>query len=204
MTKTKILKINPASPDESAIEFAATLLKDGGLVAFPTETVYGIGANFLNAGTVRRLYEVKKRPLTKPFTVHISSVDTVREMGCVIPPLAERFIKEYWPGPLTLVLKSKKGKLGFRMPKCRIAKDFISKSGVPVVAPSANLSGRTPPREAAEVLKDFDGKIDLILDGGPAEMGVESTVVDMTAFPYKILREGAVLKNELDRIAANI
>ena len=204
VTETKVIKVDPASPDEKTIEFAATLLRDGGLVAFPTETVYGIGANFLNESTIKRLYEIKKRPGNKPFTIHIASVDMIRDMGCEITPLVEEFIKTFWPGPLTLVLKSKSGKLGFRMPKNNIAKDLISKSGVPIVAPSANISGEKPPVEAGEILKTLNGKIDLVLDSGKTEFGKESTVVDITGNTYKILRRGSIPESEITKTANKV
>lgn len=204
MPPTKVLKIERDTPDESAIQFAAALLKDGGLVAFPTETVYGIGANFLNKETIKKLYEVKKRPHNKPFTIHIASVEAIKKMNCEISPVAERLIKKFWPGPLTIILKCGDNKLGFRMPKNTVAKRLISKSGVPVVAPSANISGEEPATEAGEILKKFDGKIDLILDNGKTEFGRESTVVDTTVSPYKILREGAISKDNVERIAYSV
>ncbi len=218
MTKTKVLKIDRDSSDKSVIGFAAELLRNGGLVAFPTETVYGIGANFLDKKAIKKLYEVKKRPLNKPFTVHISSLDTIAEMQCEISPPAERLIKEFWPGPLTVVLKCTlstpgvekrfqgfhpgggKGTLGFRMPRNRIAKELISESGIPVAAPSANVSGEKAPAEAGEILKKFDGKIDLILDSGKTQFSRESTIVDATKFPCKILREGAIPESEIRRV----
>ena len=203
-TETKVIKVDPTSPDEKTIEFAATLLRDGGLVAFPTETVYGIGANFLNENTIKRLYEIKKRPGNKPLTIHISSVDTIKDMGCEITPLAEELIKTFWPGPLTLVLKSKSGKTGFRMPKNNIAKDLISKSRVPIVAPSANISGENPPIEAGEILKTLDGKIDLILDSGKTEFGKESTVVDISGNTYKMLRKGSIPESEIKETASKV
>ena len=197
MAETKLLKIDPDSPDLNSIQFAATLLRDGGLVAFPTETVYGIGANYFDKNAVEKLYEIKNRPRNKPFTIHISSVDTIRDMQCEISPMAEHLIKTFWPGPLTLILNTKKGKLGFRMPKNSIAKVLISESGVSVVAPSANISGEKPPTEASMVLEKLGGKIDLILDGGKTEFGKESTIVDTTISSYKILRKGAITEDEI-------
>jgi len=203
MVKTRIIKVDPLSPNEKDIEFAATLLKDGGLVAFPTETVYGIGANYLKKEAIERLYKVKKRPKNKPFTIHIATIDTVKEMGCEIPNIGELLIKEFWPGPLTLILKSKNGKLGFRMPKNTIAKSLISKSGVPIVAPSANLFGKKPAVEAGEILQDLGNDLDLILDAGKTDMQKESTIVDMTTFSPKILREGAILKEVIGRVTSS-
>ena len=204
MSKTNTIKIDAISPDEKIIEFAATLLKGGGLVAFPTETVYGLGANFENKTAIKKLYEVKKRSPDKPFTVHISSLDMIGKMNCEISPLADQLIKKFWPGPLTIILKSDKGKLAFRMPKNTVAKDLISKSHVPVAAPSANLSGGKPPTDASKILKEFDGKIDLILDAGKTEFGKESTIVDATITPYKILRIGAVSEAEIDQVFSQV
>lgn len=191
------MKIDPSLLDENAIQFAATLLRKGGLVAFPTETVYGIGANLLNKGAIKKLYKIKDRPLNKPFTIHIANIDVITQLDCEISSFANQLIKEFWPGPLTIILKSKHGTLGFRMPKNTVAKALISRSGVPVVAPSANVSGERPPTEVKEILKKFDGKIDLILDGGKTEFRRESTIVDTTVFPYKILREGAVPESKI-------
>lgn len=201
MPETKVLKIDPDSPDENVVHHAAGLLSGGALVAFPTETVYGIGANFLNEEAIMKLYRIKKRPFNKPFTIHISSIDMVKKMRCEISDFAKALMKKFWPGPLTLILKSKNRKLGFRMPKNRIAKALITESGVPVVAPSANLSGKKPPTEAKEIPEDLGGELDLILDGGKTELGRESTVVDTTVFPYKILREGAIPESEIAQVS---
>ncbi len=204
MTKTKVLKVNPDSPDENTIEFAATLLRDGWLVAYPTETVYGIGANFLDKEAVKRLYEIKKRPLNKPFTIHISTIDMINRMHCEISPLADQLIKNFWPGPLTIILKGDRGKLAFRMPRNTVAKELISKSGVPLAAPSANISGEKPPTQAGEILDRLDGKIDLILDSGRTDLGRESTVVDATSPLYKILRKGAIPETEIAGVLSEI
>jgi len=190
---TRILKINPTEPEEEKIKEAARFLREGGIVAFPTETVYGLGANLLDKGAVERIYEVKGRPGNKPLTVHIASVDTIKEMECCVSSFASLLIERFWPGPLTLILQSKRGgKTGFRMPKNKIALQFIREAGVPVVAPSANRSGSVAPHSPESVLKEFNGLIELIIDGGKTEIGIESTVVDLAALPYRILREGAI------------
>lgn len=202
--KIKLLKVDPNNPDTGVIEEAARTIRDGGLVAFPTETVYGLAANLLNKEAIERLYRVKRRPKNKPFTIHVSNVDMVREMAPDISAPAGRLIDKFWPGPLTIILNSKdREKVGFRMPANRIALSLIEKSGVPVVAPSANISGNRPPRSADEVLEDLDDGIDIILDGGLTEIGVESTVIDATAPAYKILREGAVSENQLKEVWQN-
>ncbi len=202
MPGTKIIKIDPKSPDRNEIKFAANLLRDGGLVAFPTETVYGIGANYEDAKALNRLYEVKKRDPKKPFTLHISSLDMMESMKCEISDFAKKLIKKFWPGPLTLILPCKpagRPAVGFRMPKNTVAKELIAECGKPLCVPSANMSGCEAPVEAASVVKDFNEKIDLILDGGKTEVSKESTVLDLTRFPYRILRKGAVSEEEIKR-----
>jgi L-threonylcarbamoyladenylate synthase len=200
LIKTTVFKVDPRRPDAAAIARAARAIKDGLLVAFPTETVYGLAANLLNRKALDRLYEVKKRFRGKPFTVHIADVKTIRDMGCAIPKKAKAAMDRFWPGPLTIILKSKDGrKIGFRMPANKVALDLIRASEVPVVAPSANVSGKTPPTNARSVLKDFDGTIDILIDSGPTEVGVESTVVDLTVTPPVILREGAIKRVALMR-----
>lgn len=198
LKKTIVIKLNPEAPAEEAISRAAEIIRKGGLVAFPTETVYGIAANFSDAKAVDKLYEVKARPRNKPFTVHISDARMMRDMGCAIDGRTARIIKKFWPGPLTILLKSDTGgKIGFRMPANKIALLLIKEAGVPVIAPSANLSGNRAPDTGAEVLRQLDGRIDMLLDAGPTEVGVESTVLDLTVTPPEILREGAIKKEEL-------
>ncbi len=196
--KVRILKINPKEPEASGINIAAEVLRNGGLVVFPTETVYGLGANLMNKNAIDRVYRVKKRSRRKPLTVHISSMDLLSQMVPDVPRIARFLIDKFWPGPLTLILNSKDGrKVGFRMPFNKIALSLIKASGIPVVAPSANISGARPPRDIKEVLGDLNDHIDMILDGGPTELGIESTVVDATVFPYRVLREGAISKAQI-------
>lgn len=191
--KTRVIKLNPDFPEGPLIDEAAVVLKNGGLVAFPTETVYGIAANILNKDTIDRLYEIKKRPKNKPFSVHIADFDSLKQLGIELSNDAERVAKRFWPGPLTLVaFNNKKEKIGLRMPDNNIAFLLIKKAGVPVVAPSANMSGNKAPVSAEEVLAEMDGHVDIILDGGRTKIGIESTVMDVTEKPFKILREGAL------------
>ena len=198
--RTIVLKIDPGRPDKKAIKRAAKILRSGGLVGFPTETVYGLGANLLNKKAIAKLYKVKKRPRSKPFTVHIASASSIKRAGCEITKEAKVLIDKYWPGPLTIILKCKDGRsVGFRMPENRVAIELIRQSAVPVVAPSANISGAIPPTSASGVLEQLDGRIDILLDAGVTDVGIESTVVDMTVTPLEILREGAIGKKELLR-----
>lgn len=191
--KTRVLKISPLYPEPERIEEAAELLRKGALVAFPTETVYGLGANFHDKKAIEKLYKVKKRPKNKPLTVHIANIEDLRSFIGDLPRSGRRLVNKFWPGPLTLILNSKKGKkIGFRMPANRIAQELISMAGVPVVAPSANISGKPPPTTAEGVLDDLDGQIDMVVDGGPAHIGTESTVLDLTGSAPKVLRKGAI------------
>lgn len=198
--KTSLVKINSVRPETSKINRAASILRNGGLVAFPTETVYGLGANLLDEKAVNKIYGIKRRPKSKPLTVHIADIKTVKRMAGRMPPGAKRLAERFWPGPLTLVLEDKRGgKTGFRMPDNRIAFLLIKKAGVPVAAPSANISGRRPPKSAKEVMTGLGGKIDMVLDGGKTRIGVESTVVDMSGKDFKILRAGAISEAEILR-----
>lgn len=200
MKKTKVLKADPANPDKKIILLGAKTLKGSGLVAFPTETVYGLAANLFDRKAMDKLRKVKARPVGKPFTVHISRLGTIREMGCPITKEARILADKFWPGPLTMILKSKKGeKIGFRMPDNRIALDLIKAVKFPVVAPSANISGEAPPKSAREALKGLAGKIDILIDGGRTEVGLESTVIDLAVSPPKVLREGAIKSSAISR-----
>jgi len=195
--KTRIVKLNPDFPEAGLINEAAKVLRNGGLVVFPTETVYGIAADILNGDTIDRLYKIKKRSKDKPFSVHIADFDSVKQMNIIFSKDAERVAKRFWPGPLTLVaLNNKKEKIGLRMPDNNIACMLITKAGVNVVAPSANLSGNKAPVSAEEVLSEMDGYVDMVLDGGRARIGIESTVMDVTVRPFKILRQGAIPEKE--------
>ncbi len=201
LKKTIVLKVDPRRPDKGSIKCAAKILRSGGLVGFPTETVYGLGANLLNKEAIEKLYKVKARPKAKPFTVHIESVSSIKKSGYEVTGKVKKLICKYWPGPLTIILKNKIGrKMGFRMPDNIVALELIRESRVPVVAPSANISGEAPPTTASGVLDQLDGRIDMVLDAGPTDVGVESTVVDMTVMPPRVLREGAIGKKELLKV----
>jgi L-threonylcarbamoyladenylate synthase len=190
---TIVVRINASRPEAAKIKEAASVLRNGGLVGFPTETVYGLGANLLDAKAVKRLYKIKNRPLNKPLTVHVADMEAVRKAAGRIPLKAARLMKKYWPGPLTVILKDKHGgKTGFRMPDNRIALKLIKAAGVPVAAPSANMSGNKPPVSARGVLRDLGGMIEVVIDGGRTKIGKESTVVDMSGRDPVILREGAI------------
>jgi len=206
---TTVLKVNPRSPEPEKIAQAAGVLRAGGLVAFPTETVYGLGADALSEAAVRRIFEVKGRPANDPIIVHISREGELELVAKEVPSEARELIRRFWPGPLTLVLpKSARvpspvtaglPTVGVRMPAHPVALALIARAG-PIAAPSANLFGRPSPTRAEHVLQDLEGKIDLVLDGGPTEVGVESTVLDLTdPGTPRILRPGGVSREALER-----
>lgn len=191
--RTRVLPVDPEHPDPMSIREAAGLLRRGGLVAFPTETVYGLGANLEDPQAIQELYQVKQRPFEKQVTLHIAQASAVESQGVKVSSFARELMSRFWPGPLTLVLGRPDGStLGFRIPNHPVALALLKEAAVPVVAPSANLSGSAPPRTAAEVLRDLADKIDLVLDAGPTPVGIESTVLDLTTDRPKILRRGAI------------
>jgi len=191
--RTRVLKVDPANPDPAAIREAAGLLRRGGLVAFPTETVYGLGANLQDPQAVQELYQVKQRPFEKQATLHIADFGQVERERAAVSPLAWEILRRFWPGPLTVVLARPDGStIGFRMPGHPVALALLKEAAVPVIAPSANLAGQPPAVTAEQVLRVFSDKIDAVLDGGPASSGVSSTVVDLSSEPPRILREGAL------------
>ncbi len=200
MKKTLLLKVNPQKPETEKIQAAAAFIKKGGLVAFPTETVYGLGADALNAEAVLALFEAKKRPLDNPPIVHVENINDVYKLAKHVPPKAEKLMREFWPGPLTLVFKHTDAvpkvtvagldTVAIRMPQHNVALALIKESGCPIAAPSANLAGKPSPTSAKHVFDDLNGRIDAILDGGPTCIGVESTVVDMSVNPPVVLRPG--------------
>lgn len=206
---TEVVAVDEKNIEQPLIERAAAVIKSGGLIVFPTETVYGLAASVFDDNAVRKIFEVKKRLFDKPLAVCISSLDQLSEVAASIPIEAEAVIEKFLPGPLTLILLKRssipdivtasKNNVGIRFPDHRIALALISSAGVPIAATSANISGKESPTDAQEVLSQLSGDIDLVIDGGPTEYKVASTVIDFTAQPYRILREGAVSKQELDR-----
>jgi len=188
---------------------AAQILHSGGTVAFPTETVYGLGANALDAEAVARIFAAKERPRWDPLIVHVSSRAMLNRVA-VVTAQAEKLMEAFWPGPLTLLLE-RRGEIpnavtagrplvGVRMPAHPLALALIEAAGVPVAAPSANRFGRISPTAAAHVVEDLDGRIDAVLDGGATEVGVESTVLDPNQMPMMIYRPGAVTQAMLERV----
>ena len=199
---TRSLTVDPHTPQLSALHEAISLLWKGRLVAFPTETFYGLGAHALDAEAVARVFSAKGRPPEKPLIVLVESVAMAERLSRKIPPAARELMARYWPGPLTLVLlagddlppgvTAGTGTVSVRVPGHPLALALVRAAGIPITAPSANLSGVDPPTTAQEVLAGLGGRIDLILDGGPTAGGLPSTIVDVTAEPPRVVRRGAV------------
>lgn len=200
--QTKVLKVDPTAIDQRIINEAAAVLEKGGLVAFPTETVYGIAANLLNSQAVERLKKIKERPEGKQFSIHLANKRDVEKHAIAVLPRAYKMMDHFWPGPLTLVLSAPNARsIGLRMPKNDIAIELLRRVDFPIVAPSANKPGNSSSKDADSVLKELGGLIDMILDGGPTELGVESTVLDARILPFSVLREGYIKKEEVLKIA---
>ena len=198
MGATRVFGVVGDAPDPAALAEAARILRGGGLVAFPTETVYGIAADAGNPKAIERLNQVKGRPPEKPYSVHLYAPEQMRAFVTSVPPLAATLIERFWPGPLTIVVPAKGGgTVGFRLPDHPIARAFLKACDVPVVAPSANRSGSPPPTDAKEVLAALEGALDCVLDGGPTRLGKESTVVEVTDGRIEVRREGAISKDAI-------
>lgn len=211
---TAVLRLEPASPDTGIIAWAAELLRAGRLVAFPTETVYGLGANALDPDAVRGIFRAKGRPVTNPLIVHVADAMQIANVAADWPEAARRLAERFWPGPLSLVLPKKPDvpdevtaggpTVAVRCPNHPIAQALIRAAGVPLAAPSANPSTELSPTRAEHVLKGLDGRIDLILDGGPCPGGIESTVVDVTGDAVRVLRPGPITVPMLEEVVGKV
>lgn len=212
--QTLVLKVDSQKPEPEKIRIAADIIKKGGLVAFPTETVYGLGADALNPKAVLALFEAKKRPLDNPPIVHVGKIEEVYRLVKLVPQKAETLMERFWPGPLTLILERSEivpsvtaaglDTIAIRMPRHNVALALLRESGCPIAAPSANLAGKPSPTSAEHVLEDLDGRIDAVLDAGPTNIGVESTVLDLTSSPPQILRPGGTPYEDLKRVLGTV
>lgn len=212
--KTNIIRVNPEAIDPEELRPVAKALAEGRLVAFPTETVYGLGADALNPEAVKRIYRAKGRPSDNPLIVHISDFNQLERIVSSVPEKARTLMETFWPGPLTLILPKSKyvpdettaglSTVAVRMPANRTALELIKLSGLAIAAPSANLSGAPSPTCASHVISDLSGRIDYIIDGGSTQVGLESTVLDMTADPPVVLRPGGVSSEMLERVIGNV
>jgi L-threonylcarbamoyladenylate synthase len=211
---TELIQVNAAQPQPEAIQRSAAVLRAGGLVAFPTETVYGLGANALDAEAIQRIYAAKGRPANNPLIVHIAAFERLSGVALDIPPLAQRLTDKFWPGPLTLVLHRHsripenvslgRDTIAVRMPAHPVALALIEAAAVPVAAPSANRFTRPSATSAQHVLADLEGRVDLILDAGPTLIGLESTVLDLTQTPPRLLRPGGVTLEALQAMIPDL
>ena len=208
--KTLLIKIGDIEKEHDSVALAGRILADGGLVAIPTETVYGLAGNAYHGDVVRRIYEAKGRPQDNPMIVHIAEASALDSLCTQIPQQARALALKFWPGPLTMVLQ--KGPdipdevtaglstVAVRCPSHPVARAIIKAAGVPLAAPSANLSGKPSPTDASHVMQDLSGKIDAVVDGGPCSVGLESTVIDMTCAPPRLLRPGGVTLEQLESV----
>ena len=214
--KTKVIEIeSPQKPRDEELLEGARILREGGLVAFPTETVYGLGANALDEEAARKIYEAKGRPSDNPLIAHVSAMEEVYPLlVSQVSEKAKKLMDAFWPGPMTLIFPKSDlvpyGTTGgldtvaVRMPSDPVANRLIALAGVPVAAPSANTSGRPSPTTAQHVLQDMDGRIDMIIDGGPVGIGVESTIVDVSVETPTVLRPGAITMEMLEEVLGEV
>jgi L-threonylcarbamoyladenylate synthase len=206
--------VDPQQPDPAAIEEAAAALREGKLVAFPTETVYGLGANALSESAVQKIFDAKERPATDPLIVHIAHVGQVSQCAASFPALARKLALSFWAGPLTLILPKKPvigdlvtaglPNVALRAPAHRVARALVETAGIPIAAPSANRFSRPSPTAAAHVVHDLDGRVDLILDGGPTDIGVESTIVDFSVDPPVLRRPGGITFEQVHSLVPDV
>jgi L-threonylcarbamoyladenylate synthase len=212
--KTRILRVERDNICFKKIGLAADLLKKGGLVAFPTETVYGLGANALNSHAVARIYEVKNRPRFDPVIVHISSLADIRQLCLSVDKRAKKLMERFWPGPLTLILPKSSmvpdivtaglPTVVVRMPSHPVVLELIKEADIPIAAPSANPFGYLSPTTAEHVKEQIGEKVDLILDGGKCPIGVESTVIDLTESEPSLLRSGGLPLEEIEQVIGKV
>ncbi|MEA4973874.1 MAG: L-threonylcarbamoyladenylate synthase [Candidatus Metalachnospira sp.] len=212
--ETKLVKVDAARPDLNILKEAAEILKNGGLVAFPTETVYGLGANGLDENACKKIYEAKGRPSDNPLILTIGEVSGLYPIVSKVTENAEKIIKAFWPGPITLVLPKAEcvplavtgglDTVAIRFPSNTVARELIKAAGIPVAAPSANSSGKPSPTRASHVEYDLNGKINMIIDGGPAEWGLESTILDVSVDKPVLLRPGAITKEMIEVVVGEI
>jgi len=212
--KMQILRVNPARPEPETVDRAAAVLREGGLVAFPTETVYGLGAAALDPAAVERIYQAKGRPAYNPLIVHVAGVEEARALSSAWPEAADRLAERFWPGPLTLVVprapeipdavSAGLGTVGIRVPAHPVAHALLRAAGIPVAAPSANRSMGVSPTTAEHVRRSLGNAVDLIVDGGPCPVGIESTVLSLAGEVPTILRPGSIGVDELRQVLGRV
>ena len=206
----RIIKISSKKIEEEKVRLIANTLKQGGVIAYPTDTFYGLGADCFSAEALQRIYRIKKREARKPFPVLISDLPMVKDLAAEIPAAFRALTAKFWPGPLTLVIKAAarlpaelvgvNRTIGIRLPNVTWLRELIRKVGFPIIATSANISGAGEIDSAEEVIRQFQDKVDLIVDGGRTPGGRPSTVVDLTGERPVVVREGAILRTALERL----
>ena len=214
MLETEFIKIDPENIDMDAMRRAGEIIAGGGLVAFPTETVYGLGASAVDSGATEKIYAAKGRPSDNPLIVHVCSFEQIEELAESIPDYAKKLMQSFMPGPLTLILKKKPcipdevtanmDTVGIRFPSNAVAAALIKCSGVPIAAPSANISGKPSPTTSRDVMEDMNGKIECIIDGGSCSVGVESTILDASGERPILLRPGGITVEMIKEICPEL
>ncbi|MCH1770715.1 MULTISPECIES: L-threonylcarbamoyladenylate synthase [Metallosphaera] len=209
-----VLKIDPLNPEIELIRKAAEVIRSGGLVAFPTETVYGLGGNALDPKAAEKVFKAKRRPMDNPLIVHIADLSQLEEVSVDVPPEVLDLAQRVWPGPLTFILKRNPrvplettgglDTVAVRMPAHPIALQLIRESSVPIAAPSANLATKPSPTLAEHVIQDLDGSVDVVIDGGETFFGVESTIINLTVSPPVLLRPGPFTVEELNSLLGEV
>lgn len=212
--KTKVQQINPEQFRDEELKEACGILQRKGLVAFPTETVYGLGGDAMDPEAAAKIYVAKGRPSDNPLIIHIADIKSLEDIAREIPEAAKRLAEAFWPGPLTMIFRKQAGvppsttggldTVAVRMPSHPIAIELIRQSGVYIAAPSANISGRPSPTKAEHVIEDLSGRIDMILDGGSVGIGLESTIVDLSGVEPIILRPGYITKKMLEELIGRV
>lgn len=212
--KTLIKEIDINKPDQDLISLFANMLADGKTVIFPTETVYGLGANALDEDAAIKIYQAKGRPSDNPLLVHVADKEDVYDLVENVDDRAKLLMDKFWPGPLTIVFKKKAiipdrtsgglDTVAIRMPSDQVARDLIRQAGVPIAAPSANISGRPSPTKPEHIIRDMDGRVDGILVGGPCDYGVESTIIDLSEDLAMVLRPGSITLEMLGEVLGRV
>jgi L-threonylcarbamoyladenylate synthase len=210
----RILRVDPEHPDLNLIRDAASVISSGGLVVFPTETVYGLAANALDLDAVRKVFEAKMRPLTAALPIQVGDISALAEVAGELSDIALRLAEHFMPGPITLIVRASAGlpgvvtaraeTVGVRIPDNRVALALLHEVGGPIVATSANLSGQADPTSADEAITRIGGHVDIVLDAGPTRHGVASTVVDTTVTPPRVLRKGAISVAEIRQVVGEL